>query len=112
VEHPLSEDSYVALQDDIGSELGFDTVAVPMLSLSGRPCSSTQIRQALQTDDPDPARRSSDVPTAPSLVQHDGQDADLVSGPGHLVMIIHRKPTFMLTRCCWVGRAFTPHFHG
>ena len=27
----------VALLDDIGSELGFDTIAVPMLSLSGRP---------------------------------------------------------------------------
>ena len=41
----------VALLDDIGSELGFDTIAVPMLSLSGRPCSSTQVRQALQVGD-------------------------------------------------------------
>ena len=47
----------VALLDDIGSELGFDTIAVPMLSLSGRPCSSTQVRQALQTGDLDLVRQ-------------------------------------------------------
>ena len=47
----------VALLDDIGSELGFDTIALPMLLLSGRPCSSTQVRQALQTGDLDLARQ-------------------------------------------------------
>jgi len=47
----------VTLLDDIGSELGFDTIAIPMLSLSGRTCSSTQVRQALQTGDLDLVRQ-------------------------------------------------------
>ena len=47
----------VALLDDIGPELGFDTIAVPMLSVSGRTCSSTQIRQALETGDLDLVRQ-------------------------------------------------------
>ena len=47
----------VTLLEDIGSELGFDTIAVPMLALSGRPCSSTQVRQALQTGDLDLVRQ-------------------------------------------------------
>jgi len=47
----------IALLDEIGSQLGFDTMGVPMLSLFGSPCSSARVRRALQDAELDLARR-------------------------------------------------------